>query len=333
MQNRQPMPCDEIVIPAFAPVPRKHRHDGWTAERQRAFIEALADTGSVRAAATRINMSPEGAYYLRRQPGADEFRAAWSAALDYGVQHIADIAVDRALQGVPVPVYWRGEQVGEKRWFNDRLLMFILRHHLADRYGGPGLAHGTRNRATIEREAAENCPVCREREANKATDDGAEAEADMVTWLGRLLERYAAKVAAERRHRLSGEIVAADFTLRQLTHIELILDLGGCSQDLIAHWSVRPPKRAGAAPEEIYASPLSAELDTLRRAQWAEAGDPPRPPLAFPDSLPSLSTWGGATMGERTNARREAEATMALAQRKWEAAATEEGWQRWQEEN
>lgn len=30
----------------------------------------LADTGSVSRAAQMVNMSPEGAYYLRRQPGA-----------------------------------------------------------------------------------------------------------------------------------------------------------------------------------------------------------------------------------------------------------------------
>ncbi|HEX2763027.1 MAG TPA: hypothetical protein VHM92_04155 [Allosphingosinicella sp.] len=30
---------------AFTPVPRRYRHDGWTPERQVAFIEALADTG------------------------------------------------------------------------------------------------------------------------------------------------------------------------------------------------------------------------------------------------------------------------------------------------
>lgn len=53
-------------VPDFTPVPRKYRYDGWTAERQRGFIAALAETGSVKAAAERINMSPEGAYFLRR---------------------------------------------------------------------------------------------------------------------------------------------------------------------------------------------------------------------------------------------------------------------------
>lgn len=136
MQILPPLAPDQRPpIPAFTPVPRKYRHDGWTPERQRAFIEALAATGSVTAAAARINMSPEGAYYLRRQPGAEGFAAAWAAALDHGVQQLADVAIDRAIHGVAVPVFWRGEQVGEKRWFNDRLLMFLLRHHLPERYG------------------------------------------------------------------------------------------------------------------------------------------------------------------------------------------------------
>ena len=43
--------------PEFTPVPRKYRHDGWTAGglgrggRQKAFIEALADTDCVRPSA------------------------------------------------------------------------------------------------------------------------------------------------------------------------------------------------------------------------------------------------------------------------------------------
>ena len=41
-----------LALPAFEPVPRKtRRHDGWTPERQKAFIAALADTGSVKRAA------------------------------------------------------------------------------------------------------------------------------------------------------------------------------------------------------------------------------------------------------------------------------------------
>jgi hypothetical protein len=41
------------TLPAFTPIPRLcARHDGWTPERQRGFIEALADTGSSQIAST-----------------------------------------------------------------------------------------------------------------------------------------------------------------------------------------------------------------------------------------------------------------------------------------
>lgn len=74
--TRLPVPAGEL--PAFTPVPRKcQRHDGWTPERQRDFIAALADTGSVEAACKAVDMAQRGAYELRRQPGAEGFRAAW----------------------------------------------------------------------------------------------------------------------------------------------------------------------------------------------------------------------------------------------------------------
>jgi hypothetical protein len=79
------------ALPEFNPVPRKvQRHDGWTPERQRAFIAALADTGCVAIAARMVNMSPESAYQLRRQPGAESFRAAWNAAQSLGLLVVKD---------------------------------------------------------------------------------------------------------------------------------------------------------------------------------------------------------------------------------------------------
>ncbi len=71
--TRLPLPHEQL--PAFEPVPRKPRHDGWTPERQRAFIAALANTGSISRAARHVNMSPEGAYYLRRSPAASNSAA------------------------------------------------------------------------------------------------------------------------------------------------------------------------------------------------------------------------------------------------------------------
>lgn len=131
------------MLPAFAPVPRHYnRHDGWTPERQRGFIEALADTGSVKAAAHAVNMTPEGAYLLRRHPEAHEFRKAWEAALALGVQRLEDVAMDRALNGVEVPVYHFGAVVGTRRVYNDRLLMFLLRNRAPKRFAADSLSSG-----------------------------------------------------------------------------------------------------------------------------------------------------------------------------------------------
>lgn len=60
MKTRTPVPRDQRApLPDFDPVPRmRARHDGWTPERQKAFIEALADTGSVSRAAAMVNMTP-----------------------------------------------------------------------------------------------------------------------------------------------------------------------------------------------------------------------------------------------------------------------------------
>ncbi|MFA9201613.1 MAG: hypothetical protein ACEQR8_10620 [Cypionkella sp.] len=130
---RAPVPPGEI--PAFDPVPRqKVRRDGWTPTRQRDFIEALADTGSVEAACRAVDMSQVGAYLLRRQPGAEGFRAAWEAALDLGVKRIEDVAMDRALNGVEMPVYSYGKLVGTRTSYNDRLLMFMLRNRAPGRF-------------------------------------------------------------------------------------------------------------------------------------------------------------------------------------------------------
>ena len=50
------------ALPTFTPVPRiSPRHTGWTPDRQHGFIEALADLGSVRAAANAVGMTPESA--------------------------------------------------------------------------------------------------------------------------------------------------------------------------------------------------------------------------------------------------------------------------------
>ena len=119
----------------WVPVLRKRRKDGWTPERQRAFIGALADSGVVATAARSVGMSDTAAYKLRRSPGAEGFAAAWDAALATASRRLVDIAFDRAINGVDDVVLDRdGHHIFTKRKYNDRLLMFLIRAHAPERY-------------------------------------------------------------------------------------------------------------------------------------------------------------------------------------------------------
>jgi len=122
------------VVP-FAPVPVRPRADGWTVEKQYAFIEALAETGIVEEACRRVGMSRTAADNLRRRADGLHFRRAWEAAIDYSLYRIEEDAFTRSRRGVARPIFHKGEQVGEWRHYDERLTMFLLRTRRPQRYG------------------------------------------------------------------------------------------------------------------------------------------------------------------------------------------------------
>ena len=132
MRNKQDKPNPIID---FEPVPVRARHDGWTVEKQYAFIEALAETGVVEEACRRVGMSRTAADNLRKRPCGAPFRRAWQAAQDYALYRIEEDAFTRSRRGVARPIFHKGEQVGEWRHFDERLTMFLLRSYRPKRYG------------------------------------------------------------------------------------------------------------------------------------------------------------------------------------------------------
>ena len=122
------------IVP-FEPVPVRPRHDGWTIERQIAFIEKLADCGSISAACKHVAMSRESVRQLRRRPHGRSFRDAFDAALDCGYAELEEAAMERSKKGVARPVFYKGEQVGEWRYHDERLTMFLLRFRRRHRFG------------------------------------------------------------------------------------------------------------------------------------------------------------------------------------------------------
>ena len=61
------------------PISRGTRRDGWTIRRQLTFLDTLASTRSITAAARAAGMSRESAYRLRNRASA--FAAAWDRTL------------------------------------------------------------------------------------------------------------------------------------------------------------------------------------------------------------------------------------------------------------
>lgn len=261
----------------FTPVPRRvARRDGWSAKKQRDYIFLLADCGSVRDAANAVGMTPESAYALRRAPGAESFCRAWDGAVDQGVRLLHDSAMARAIHGTAIPIFHEGRQVGERRQFNDRLAMFQLKNRMPEKYGGHGGVAGGR-----------------------LAGDGADdlmaqiSEEQLDETRERILTRYCTKIVQERFYREEGNIVAADFMLRQLTHIELVMECG--------YMAIKPlldeTKRMfglGEDPNdrrEIFGSDLTDALAEFRYAFWLWAGDPER----SEDTIPSAQKTAAAT--------------------------------------
>lgn len=132
-------PDEDDPLLGFAPyIHAAPRRNSLTPVRQRAFIAALAATGSVTQAAREIGASLEALYRLRARGGAEGFAAAWDKAVDLGMARLEDTALIRAIEGELRPVVSGGKVVAHYRRHNDALTMFMLRHRRAHRYGPAG---------------------------------------------------------------------------------------------------------------------------------------------------------------------------------------------------
>ena len=110
----------------FRPVKVKARHDGWTPERQRDFIDRLCLTGNVSRAARAVGKTAQSAYRLREHEGAGSFNRAWDQALEASRSHVLDIAIERCIEGDTVPVFYKGRKVGERTRHDNSLLTAAL---------------------------------------------------------------------------------------------------------------------------------------------------------------------------------------------------------------
>jgi len=118
-----PVPAPASGVVPFKPEPSR-RVGGWSAPRQRMYIETLAETGSVHLSARAAGLSARSAYALRVRSPA--FSAAWDTAQQLAVGRLSALAFDRAIHGRVDQIYREGELVGERRVPSERLLMWLL---------------------------------------------------------------------------------------------------------------------------------------------------------------------------------------------------------------
>ena len=130
----------------------------------------------------------------------------------------------------------------------------------------------------VDRRRQSGGPAGRET-AYADTDDQPEIdEGEQWELIERIATKFMKKVAVEREARLNGEIVAADFYLRQITMIEVTLDLLVHSFARDPHEVLRQLRRGKHTIYEIAGTEFSDWLDASRRDWWRREGDPQRPP-------------------------------------------------------
>ena len=188
-----------------------------------------------------------------------------------GARRVLDTLMDHAIHGTPEKLIKNGEVILERRKYNTRAMMWIVQQRFPELYGGnlnlsgrpaSSLPHG------IQKLKEEWRKEWEEEAAQKAEAARAEAEAartDQAATIARLLQQYQAKVREEYFHRSEGNILAADFALRQLAMIEVVLDVGGASYDMIkAHFHNAPH----GGP---WSTPISRALEDARHEAWEKA--------------------------------------------------------------
>lgn len=286
----------------FEPVPRRKRANGWDSEAQRAFIAALAVTGSDRQAAAIVGRNAFGITQLCEAKGNEGFLAARARAIE---------------------IFDEKERVRR----SDGLLAAL--------HGEAARARGRHRLAWSD--AATRRPPPPEAGPDPFEPDPDEDEAtrdladDQLEAIVSIVQKYRLKLEAERRCRLEGRIAEADFYLRQITMLEVALDV-------VSGDGMAVLKRARLGDHGLLAiaeTGMSIMLDAVRRKFWEDIGEPPRPeypPRHLLEQQDGYATEplecirGGPGVDLNAERRRfdEQHARDAEAQMEWEAKAREE---------
>jgi hypothetical protein len=99
----------------------------WTNRKMVEFLRALATTHSVTDAAKSVGMSRQSAYKQRSRLKGKAFDIAWDQAFTQSYCNLPYAALERALNGIEVPHYYKGELIGTSRRYDERLTVALLK--------------------------------------------------------------------------------------------------------------------------------------------------------------------------------------------------------------
>lgn len=170
-------PTPEIA--ALFPGGPRYRHDGFTPERKKRFLEVYAQTGCIRDGCRAAGISDTTFY--RHYDKWPDFRSLCEAARSQASGPLELLAWERGVTGIEEPIIHYGKLVGTRRKRSDAIFKLILQASNPEKYGRIGTGGETKTqiekRLRIEIEATVRAEIA-------AAEPGIEQVRDEV--LGRL---------------------------------------------------------------------------------------------------------------------------------------------------
>ena len=115
------------IVGGDKPQVRNASKRDWTKAKEQAFLEALADSCNVTAAAAAAGVSAGGAYAHRRKVAA--FRAGWAEAIATAYQRLELVMLERALNGTEKVVVRKDGSEERMREYPNQIAMTLLKMH------------------------------------------------------------------------------------------------------------------------------------------------------------------------------------------------------------
>lgn len=255
------------------------RADGWTAERQRKFLEMLAEGHTITNTCRALGMSVTSAYALRRSARGAAFALGWQAALLRAREHLADALLERAVHGSVETITRPDGATITRQRHDNRLAMHMLTRldRLADE------AHGPADHAAARLAAAEF-----DQYLDLVERDGGAARAAM--FLARRLAGDAGDAAPDDLAPVR-TLARADAWLRGRSDAAEAVAVADLDPAQRAGWSAEQWARAEAAGLLVLAPPAPAAEDERLHA-------PKLPQLRGGDAANGEQVWWDGELGE-----------------------------------